>query len=113
MHVLMRDALNSELCSRYLKALADPERLRIVQCLRSGPRTVGDISDEVNSVIANVSHHLKQLRRAGVVRGKRQGRNVTYSICPNLTEQPKDPSTPQNPLNVLNFGCCRIELGKN
>jgi len=109
----MRDTLNSEQCSRYLKALADPERLRIVQCLRSGPRTVGDISDEVRSAVANVSHHLKQLRRAGVVRGKRSGRNVNYSISPNLTDAPKEASTPQNPLKVLDFGCCRIELGKN
>jgi DNA-binding transcriptional ArsR family regulator len=108
----MRDALNSEQCSRYLKALADPERLKIVQTLRAGPRTVGDISTEVNSAIANVSHHLKQLRLAGVVRGKRHGRNVTYSISPDLTEEPKTASTTQHPLNVLEFGCCRIELGK-
>jgi DNA-binding transcriptional ArsR family regulator len=108
----MRDALNSEQCSRYLKALADPERLKIVQCLRTGPRTVGDISQEMHSAIANVSHHLKQLRIAGVVRGKRQGRNVTYSISPNLTEEHKTTLTSQTPLNVLDFGCCRIELGK-
>ena len=108
----MRDALNSEQCSRYFKALADPERLRIVQCLRSGPRTVGDISTEVKSAIANVSHHLKQLRRAGVVRGKRSGRYVTYCISSNLLGEAKKPSSAENPLRVLEFGCCRIELGK-
>ena len=106
----MRDALNSEQCSRCLKALADPERLKIVQCLRAGPRTVGDISDEMHSAIANVSHHLKQLRRAGVVNGKRSGRNVTYSISSNLVEESE--ATSKHPLNVLEFGCCRIELGK-
>jgi ArsR family transcriptional regulator len=109
---LMRDALNSDHCSRYLKALGAPDRLRIVQCLRTGPRTVGEISEEMHSAIANVSHHLKQLRRAGLVRGKRHGRNVTYSISPNLTESPKQTCTAQNPLRILDFGCCRIELGK-
>jgi len=108
----MRDALNSEQCSRYLKALAVPDRLRIVQCLCTGPRNVTDISKELHSGIANVSHHLKQLRIAGIVRGKRHGRNVTYCISPSLTEDPKTISTSQNPLNVLEFGCCRIELGK-
>jgi DNA-binding transcriptional ArsR family regulator len=103
----MDDQLNANACSKYLKALADPERLKIVQCLRDGEKTVGDISRLLDSPIANVSHHLKQLRVAGLVRGHRRGRNVSYAFSSEFAA-----SAGPSPLKVLDFGCCRLELGK-
>ncbi len=41
----MHDPLKPDLCSKYLKAVAEPDRLRIVQFLRDGPKTVGEIAD--------------------------------------------------------------------
>jgi DNA-binding transcriptional ArsR family regulator len=100
----MDDTLNSKKCSKYLKALAEPERLKIVQCLREGSKTVSEISRLLDSPVANVSHHLKQLRIAGLVRGERNGRTVSYSVCAQVAGRA--------PLRVLDFGCCRLELGK-
>jgi len=107
MERVMRDKLNSAECSKYLRALADPERLKIVQCLQDGPKTVGEIRAQLGAQLANVSHHLKQLRIAGVTSSHKRGRFVVYSLAPNVL-----PNASKHPLNVLEFGCCRIELGQ-
>lgn len=102
----MRDDLKADRCAKYLKALADPERLRIVQCLRDGPLPVSEISARLGSPLQNVSHHLKQLRIAGLVTGRRSGRQIIYAVAPRVVgDQPAGQS-----LNVLEFGCCRVEL---
>lgn len=103
----MRDKLNSAECSKYLKALADPERLKIVQSLQKGPQSVGQICRQLDAPVGNVSHHLKQLRIAGLVQSQKKGRFVEYSLDRGLAK-----AAGKNPLNVLEFGCCRIELGK-
>jgi DNA-binding transcriptional ArsR family regulator len=101
----MRDPLQSNLCAKYLKAVSEPDRLRIVQCLRDGPRSVGDIAARLNVAVVNASHHLKLLRRAGLVVPSKQGRFVLYALAPKFARPTSGTS-----LNVLDFGCCRIEL---
>jgi DNA-binding transcriptional ArsR family regulator len=103
----VRDRLNSGQCSKFLKALADPERLRIVQCLQAGPLPVGEISERLNSPLANVSHHLKQLRVAGLVTGHKRGRHVIYSLAARVLR----PETAGG-RDVIELGCCRLELGQ-
>ncbi len=103
----MRDRLKSAECSKYLKALADPDRLKLIQCLQAGPKHVGDLTREVDKPIANVSHHLRLLRAAGIVLSSKEGRFVTYALAPRFLRQQS-----QSPLNVLDFGCCRLELGE-
>jgi ArsR family transcriptional regulator len=98
----MQDKLQSDRCARYLKALADPERLRIIQCLRHAPQHVSGLAKLLNEDIANVSHHLGVLRHAGLVRDDKQGKFVTYSLHPDVFQNE----------DVVNFGCCRLELGK-
>ena len=106
---LMRDKLNSQRCSKFLRALADPERLKIIQCLGPGPLTVGEISARLNSPLANVSHHLKQLRIAGVVVGRKRGRQVHYEVAGRVAATT---GQGRKALDVLDFGCCRLELGQ-
>ena len=103
----MRDQLNSARCSRFLKALAEPERLRIVQVLQPGPLDVGAISERLHSPTANVSHHLKQLRIAGLVTARKQGRHVIYTLAKRVLSPGEKGSG-----DVLDFGCCRLELGQ-
>jgi len=103
----MRDQFRSTKCAEYLRAVADPERLKIIQCLQSGPKAVGDISRELGVVIANVSHHLKLLKSAGLVCREKKGRFVIYSLAPKFLRQ-----AASSKLNVLDFGCCRLELGE-
>src|SRR5262249_54933900 len=92
----MRDHLKSSECSKYLKALADPDRLKLIQCLQAGPKHVGDLTKELDKPIANVSHHLGLLRIAGIVTSSKKGRYVTYALAPRFVRQAK-----QSPLNVL------------
>jgi ArsR family transcriptional regulator len=102
----MQDRLRSTECSRYLKALGDPDRLKIVQCLQAGPKSVGELTKELRNRIANVSHHLGLLRQAGVVTSNKRGRFVIYELAADIRRHEG-----KSALDVLDFGCCRIELG--
>jgi ArsR family transcriptional regulator len=100
----MRDDLQSETCARSLKALADPDRLRIVQCLKSGPKNVSELAEALDRELANISHHLGVLRHANLVRDERQGKYVVYSLHPDVFHC-KQPDS-------LDLGCCRLDLGE-
>ena len=89
----MRDQLKSSECSRYLKALADPDRLKIIQCLQGGPKHVGELTKLLDKPIANVSHHLGLLRVAGIVTSTKSGRFVTYTLAPALSAIASNPPT--------------------
>ncbi len=93
-------------CAERLKALADSDRLRIVNLLIAGERNVGDISAALSEDIVKISHHLGILRRAGILTSQKQGRFVVYALNP-LVFVPADGAgcEPQ-----LEFGCCRLEL---
>jgi DNA-binding transcriptional ArsR family regulator len=63
-------------------ALSQETRLRIVRLLvRAGPAGIaaGAVSDAVDVSASNVSFHLKELERAGLVSGQRQARSIVYS----------------------------------
>lgn len=63
-----------------LKALADPVRVRLLSLVLSDDagRCTCDLAPAVGVTEATVSHHLKQLREAGLVEGTRVGTNVFY-----------------------------------
>ena len=60
------------------RLLGDASRLRIVITCLDAPVTVGDIAERLSLSPSLVSHHLRLLRAARVVRATRQGRNVFY-----------------------------------
>lgn len=62
------------------RALADPTRRAILQLLRQGDRTAGEISSRFPMTAASVSHHLAVLKEAGLVQANREGRTVIYSL---------------------------------
>jgi DNA-binding transcriptional ArsR family regulator len=71
--------------SRRLKALADPMRLRILALLPVGDRcedvyNVSELAKEIGITQPSVSHHLRVLRAAGLVQGKRMCHDVYYWI---------------------------------
>jgi ArsR family transcriptional regulator, nickel/cobalt-responsive transcriptional repressor len=103
----MHDDLQSNECARRLKALADSERLKIIQLLQGGPKNVSTLSELLSSDIANVSHHLGVLRHAGLVRDEKQGKFVVYSLHPDVFR----PGEPGQGADVIELGCCRLELG--
>lgn len=103
----MRDRLQSTDCAKALKALADPERLKIVQCLQSGAKNVSELAALLGAELANVSHHLGVLRHAGLVLDERQGKYIRYSLHPDVFR----PKQPGKKSDALDLGCCRLELG--
>jgi DNA-binding transcriptional ArsR family regulator len=104
----MDDPLQPDRCARLLKSVADPERLRIIQCLRDGPKNVGEMAALLGDEVVNVSHHLGVLRQAGLVLDEKQGRFVVYRLHPDVFQ----PTPPSRGNEYLNFGCCRIEIPK-
>jgi ArsR family transcriptional regulator len=64
-----------------LKALAHPARLRVLAMLRSGGLCVCQAAAAMGSPVSTVSEHLGELRRAGLVVERREGRWVTYSLA--------------------------------
>jgi ArsR family transcriptional regulator len=69
------------------KALADVNRLRIVQRLAQGPATVGDLIDTVGLSQPLVSWHIGRLKAAGVIETKRAGREVFCQLRPNVFDE--------------------------
>ena len=62
------------------RALGDETRLRLLELLTAGERTVADLMDDTGLGQSLVSHHLRTLRQAGLVVTRRDGRWVYYTI---------------------------------
>ena len=60
------------------RLLGDPSRLRIMLCCMKGSSSVGDIAESLELSQSLVSHHLRLLRSARLVRGERHARQVLY-----------------------------------
>lgn len=65
---------------RALRALADPNRRAILTAIRSGPRPVGALAEEVGLSQQTTSHHLGVLRAAGLATGTREGARHLYAV---------------------------------
>jgi DNA-binding transcriptional ArsR family regulator len=61
-------------------ALADPNRLRIIELLRNGPRAVGDIAKELILGQSLVSSHLKVLSKVGFVKAQPIAQKRLYEL---------------------------------
>lgn len=62
------------------KALADPTRRKILDLLRGGNLTAGEIAGHFRISKPSVSHHLALLRQAGLVADERRGQHIVYSL---------------------------------
>jgi len=65
-----------------LVALAEPNRFRIVELLRSGPRPVNDIGERLRLQQPQVSKHLRVLREAGLVQMRPRAQQRLYALSP-------------------------------
>ena len=63
------------------KALADPTRLRILALLYPGERGVSDLADHLEVSQSAVSHQLRLLRSLNIVRYRKDGREVFYTLA--------------------------------
>jgi ArsR family transcriptional regulator len=100
---------------RVLKALADRHRLRIVNLLLRGggePVCVCEMQPRLGLSQGTVSHHLKQLTEAGVIRRENRGTYSYFSLVPGALDAVRDVfSTPalvvlEASPDVTPAGCC-------
>ncbi len=64
----------------FLRAIADPNRLKIICVLQSGSKCVCEIVPTVGISDKLASHHLKQLKKIGILTEKREGNFIRYSL---------------------------------
>jgi DNA-binding transcriptional ArsR family regulator len=67
--------------TQIFRLLGDPTRLRIVLACVSGPIAVADIAQTITASQSLVSHHLRLLRSARLVRGTRRNKQVFYELA--------------------------------
>jgi DNA-binding transcriptional ArsR family regulator len=63
------------------KTLAHPARIRILEVLRDGEHSVGELAPKVGIEASHLSQQLSTLRRANLVQSRRQGSSVYYSAA--------------------------------
>lgn len=73
-------AVGEDEAVRIFRALGDKTRLRIIERLRDGEESVGHLAAVLGTGQSRLSFHLKALRDAGLVRGRRQGRMSYYAL---------------------------------
>ena len=85
-----REALSrpiSEIKAELFKALAHPARIRVLEVLAGGERSVGELTELVGIEASHLSQQLAVLRRARLVTGEKDGARVVYAIRdPELVE---------------------------
>ena len=74
-----------EQIAAHFKLLGEPMRLKILQSICAGPRTVNDIVAAVGATQANVSKHLALLAAAGILTRQKDGQCVYYGMKDQLT----------------------------
>ena len=81
-----KDALYDGLAA-VAKALGNGRRAELVDVLAQGERPVEELAGEIGQSVANTSHHLQQLLRAGLVRTRRDGTHIYYALAiPRVAE---------------------------
>ncbi|HEY4082244.1 MAG TPA: metalloregulator ArsR/SmtB family transcription factor [Burkholderiaceae bacterium] len=69
-----------EIAAELFSLMSAPIRLKIISSLCAGEKTVSDLLGEIETTQPNMSQHLSQLYRAGVLARKRAGQQMIYSI---------------------------------
>ena len=70
-----------------LKALADPIRREILNLLRSGRMSAGEIADRFPVTDASISRHLSVLKEADLIRDTREGKFIFYDLNVSVLEE--------------------------
>ena len=72
---------------RTLKALADPTRREILNLLKTGKRSAGEISDHFDITAAAISRHLSLLKDADLIQDTREGKYIFYELNASVLEE--------------------------
>ena len=69
-----------ELIAQRLRVIGEPMRIRLLDTLRDGPRTINELADAVGGTQQNVSKHVAVLAQAGIIGRKKVGNHVRCHI---------------------------------
>lgn len=69
------------------KALSDPTRREIVNLLKDGKRSAGDIVSHFPSTNATISHHLSILKKAGLITDEKKGKYIYYELNTSVIDE--------------------------
>lgn len=96
-YMLNKQSENIEDLADIFKALSNPNRLRIflklIRCCKPGTVVninaddsayIGELGADLGIVKSTVSHHIKELKRAGLIRTERQGQRVSCCVDPEI-----------------------------
>jgi DNA-binding transcriptional ArsR family regulator len=70
-----------DLLAKYFRALGDPTRLRVLELLEGGERSVGELTSALGLPQPQVSNHLACLRWCGFVTTRREHRTIHYRLA--------------------------------
>ena len=73
--------------TKTLQALGDPTRREIMRMLNKGDLSAGEIASQFNISLPSVSHHLNVLKNAEIVRTRRQGQSIIYSMNATVVQE--------------------------
>src|SRR5437868_6803465 len=68
------------------KALADPTRRQILQLLRQGEMTAGELAEHFDMTKPSMSHHFAVLKQADLIEARRSGQQIYYSLNTTVVE---------------------------
>lgn len=94
--------------ARIFKAFCDENRLRILELLQSGEKCACKLLDDLNIQQSTLSHHMKILSDAGIVKGRKDGKWTHYSIDLDGSERAQE--TLRHILTINNGeedSCCK------
>jgi DNA-binding transcriptional ArsR family regulator len=70
-----------------LRALADPIRREILNLLKAGRMSAGEITDHFDVTAASISRHLSVLKEADLIRDNREGKFIFYELNTSVLEE--------------------------
>ena len=72
--------------NKVFKALADPSRRKVLELLRQGPKTAGELADQFDFAKPTMSAHFAILKEAGLVESEKDGKQVVYRLKLSVLE---------------------------
>jgi ArsR family transcriptional regulator, arsenate/arsenite/antimonite-responsive transcriptional repressor len=73
--------------NRVYKALADPTRRRVLELLREGDMTAGELAEHFDVAKPTLSKHFAVLKEADLIHGQKNGTSITYTLNVSVLEE--------------------------